>query len=432
MISQSDGRSEMGVLADKIIEQVRIWETYNRRSGTPLPTAGVDLGTPTISSQTPRAVLEARDGIIDSARSLLHLAAGPSKFPSIAMSYSQTIMALKWLFHFKIFDHVTEEPVTYETVATSANVPLAELKRMLRIVMDSDVFYEGEDGKIMHNSFSRAFARDENMKCGIPFFCDIAMRAAASMAGATNRWPDSEDPYTTARNVAFKHQYTLPHYLAVDEQTEGFNGLMKLLGSEPGQDTGYSGHIALAFDWANLARNSLVVDFGSGGACSWKLASMFPHLRFQVQGPQDKLSIVKDCISMKSPELLTRIDFCPRDIRDKQITHAAQVYILAGILQHLSDIEVRNVLINIAEVMALESSVIIVDSLLPEFDDGGPMTVRWESRCRDMTIRQLDNSGSRTMIVWEDLLNNDGYSLSLKTSARISGGIVTMIAQATS
>lgn len=99
-------------------------------------------------------------------------------------------MALNWLLRFRIFDHIPEWLVTYETVATSAKVPVTELKRMLRILMDSRVFHESEEGKIMHNSFSRAFARDENMKRGIPFFCHVVMPSAVRMGDAIGRWPD--------------------------------------------------------------------------------------------------------------------------------------------------------------------------------------------------------------------------------------------------
>lgn len=157
---------------------------------------------------------------------------------------------------------------------------------------------------------------------------------------------------------------------------------------------------------------------------------MFPHLRFQIQGPHDKLSIVKDCISIKSPDLLARIDFCPRDIHDQQITHAAQVYFLAGVLQYLPDDEVRDILGNITRVMAPESSVIIVDSLLPEYGGDEPQAAKWESRCRDVTIRQLHNSGARTISQWEGLFTSVDPSLYLRKSTRVSGSIVTMVAQA--
>lgn len=77
----------MGHLAENIKQQVAIWEDYGRQSGESLPSVGFDTRTQVLSPQTPRSVLKARDKIIDSAFKLLQLAAGPSKIPSIAISY---------------------------------------------------------------------------------------------------------------------------------------------------------------------------------------------------------------------------------------------------------------------------------------------------------------------------------------------------------
>lgn len=77
----------MGLLADEITQQVAIWEKYGRESGLALPSAGFYTRTPVLSPQTPRYVLDAREKIIGSAFKLLQLAAGPSKIPSIAISY---------------------------------------------------------------------------------------------------------------------------------------------------------------------------------------------------------------------------------------------------------------------------------------------------------------------------------------------------------
>ncbi|KAL7924730.1 hypothetical protein ACQKWADRAFT_256481 [Trichoderma austrokoningii] len=320
-------------------------------------------------------------------------------------------MALKWLFHFEIFDGVPEEPIEYGELAIYAKAPLVELKRMLRIVMASFIFSETEDGRVQQNTFSRAFIHDENMRRGIPFFCDVVMPAAAKMTDATDNWPDSEDASKTARNVALNNDLTFPQYLAECNQTEGYTGLMSLLESEPSQQTVYSADIVHGYDWASLKRDSLVMDLGSCGPYSWELAELFPHLQFQVQGPQDKLKVMRDFVAMKNPSLLARINFCPDDFRDEQITHSAAVYLLAGVLQNQPDKEVIKALGKIARAMTPESSLLlIVDSILPEVGDG-PVAGQREARCRDLTMRQLRNSGSRTMREWDELLCQVGHGM---------------------
>ncbi|PTB44131.1 hypothetical protein M441DRAFT_453714 [Trichoderma asperellum CBS 433.97] len=339
--------SEMGLLADEITQQVAIWEKYGRESGLALPSAGFYTRTPVLSPQTPRYVLDAREKIIGSAFKLLQLAAGPSKIPSIAISYSQTLMALKWLFHFKIFDHVPEEPIEYDELAESANVPVLELKRMLRIVMASFIFFG---------------ARGWN---GIPFFCDVVMPAAVKIVDATTRWPSSEDPDETARNIAQNNDLNLPQYLTESNQAEGYTSLMKLLGSEPSQQTVLSADIVHGFDWANLPRDSVVVD-----------------------GPQDKLNVLK--------ETLGTIEFFAHDFRDEQPTHSAAVYLLAGTLDNLPDDAVKEILVNIANAMSPVSYILIATSVLSEADDES-LAVQRETRCRDLTMRQLQNTRARTI-----------------------------------
>lgn len=80
-------QSEMGLLADEISDQVAVWEVYGMQSGISLPSVGFDTCTPVLTVHTPENVLKAREKIIESAFKLLQLAAGPSKFASIAISY---------------------------------------------------------------------------------------------------------------------------------------------------------------------------------------------------------------------------------------------------------------------------------------------------------------------------------------------------------
>jgi 6-hydroxytryprostatin B O-methyltransferase len=170
------------------------------------------------------------------------------------------MMALKWLFHFKIFDLVPEEPIEYDKLAASANVPVLELKRMLRLAMTSYIFTEHEEEMVQHNTMSRAFAHDENMRRGIPFFCDVIMPAAAKMVDATTRWPGSEDSDKTACNIAQSSDLTFPEYMTQSNQTEGYTCLMNLLAGQTFQQNVYSANVVQGFDWASLPRDSLVVD----------------------------------------------------------------------------------------------------------------------------------------------------------------------------
>ncbi|PON28700.1 hypothetical protein TGAM01_v202547 [Trichoderma gamsii] len=122
MDSHKDECSEMGNLVDEIKQQLAIWEDYGPQSETSLPSVGSDARAPALTPDTPDHVLDAREKIMDPAFKLLRLAAGPSKIASVTISHSEFIVALNWLFPFKIFDLVHEEPIAYRAQAESANV----------------------------------------------------------------------------------------------------------------------------------------------------------------------------------------------------------------------------------------------------------------------------------------------------------------------
>ncbi|KAH8124272.1 hypothetical protein FP744_10007403 [Trichoderma asperellum] len=138
------------------------------------------------------------------------------------------------------------------------------------------------------------------------------MPAAVKTVDATTRWPSSENPDETARNIAQKNDLNFPQYLTESNQAEGYTSLMKLLGSEPSQQTVLSADIVHGFDWASLPRDSVVWI-----PCSLELAELFPHLQFEVQGPQDKLNVLKEFVTMRNPGLLAQIEFFPHDFRDE-------------------------------------------------------------------------------------------------------------------
>jgi hypothetical protein len=76
--------------------------------------------------------------------------------------------------------------------------------------------------------------------------------------------------------------------------------------------------------------------------------------------------------------------------------------------------------------MAPTSTIVIVDSVLPEADEE-PLAEHRESRCRDMTIRQLHNAGARSLREWEELLINVNGNLYVEDTKRVPGSALTTL-----
>ncbi|KAH6605740.1 hypothetical protein Trco_004893 [Trichoderma cornu-damae] len=418
MDSEYGSPSDMSLLADQITMNISIWEDYNKRSGKSLLSVDSD-------ERIPRMVLDARDDLMDAAFKLLQLAAGPSKITSIALSHVRIRSTESAFAHGARGVHVlmTWESVSYDELAESANVPVSELKRKLRMVITSCIFSEREDDTVRHNAFSKAFAHDEDLMRGIPFFCDVVMPASAKMVDATIRWPDSEEDHETARNIALGHDMTFAQFLTQHDRADGYTSLMRLLGSECRRQTICLADIVEGFDWQHLEKGSLVVDFGS---ClyTWALAELFPHLRFQIKGPQDKLNIMKGFVGLKNPGLMARIDFCSCDSHNDQIARGAAVYLLPEILQHMPDDEVAGLLQDVEGAMVRGSKLIIVDPIIPDMGNGS-LVIERERRCRDMIMRQLRNSGHRSLEELRQLATEAEGGLEFVEATCLPGSVVT-------
>lgn len=138
---------------------------------------------------------------------------------------------------------------------------------------------------------------------------------------------------------------------------------------------------------------------------------------------------MEDFVRMRNPGLLTQINFCSDFFYGEELIDSAPVYLLAGTLENLPDDNVREMLRQVSSVMAPTSTMVIVDSVLLEPGDEESMAAQRESRCRDMTIRQLHNSGARTLPEWSDLITSveDG-DLYLEDSKSVPGSILrTMV-----
>lgn len=151
----------------------------------------------------------------------------------------------------------------YDSLADEANVPVSELKRMLRIAMANHVFYEVDGKAVCHNRFSWKLARDGDVIHGLPFFCDIVMPAIGKMVDRTTEWqvPWYEEEDKTARNLAFDDDLDFDEFLAQTEEAHGYSRLMNLLSSGRSLPSTCLAEVAHGtIDWYSLRKGALIVD----------------------------------------------------------------------------------------------------------------------------------------------------------------------------
>lgn len=215
-----DMREDFGMtmekLADRISDAAATWDRHYE--GVDIEGFHRNLSVPILRPRMPARVCKAKEELIDSAFKIIEPAAGPSGMIAIAISQVNAIMlprnprkakelampganvslqvqfisAIKWLLHFKIFDRIPERDVMpYDSLADEANVPVSELKRMLRVAMANHFFYEVDGKAVCHNRFSWKLPRDGDVIHGLPFFCDTVMPAIGKMVDRTTEWQAS-------------------------------------------------------------------------------------------------------------------------------------------------------------------------------------------------------------------------------------------------
>ncbi|KAL6696631.1 hypothetical protein J3F84DRAFT_304118 [Trichoderma pleuroticola] len=389
-----------------------------------------NLSVPILRPRLPNRVCKAKEELIDSAFKIIKLAAGPSGMISIATSQVQFISAIKWLLHFKIFDRIPERAVMpYDSLADEANVPVCELKRMLRIAMANHVFYEVDGKAVSHNRFSWKLARDGDVIHGLPFFCDTVMPAIENMIDRTTRWQasGSDEDHKTAQNLAFDDDLDFDKFSTQKEEAHGYTRLMSLLSSGRSLPSTCLAEVAHGtIDWYSLREGAIIVDLDSRSSCSWELAELLPHLRFHVHAPRDTINAMKDHVKTKkkNPDLLNRIAFRSTD---QAIARSADVYLLPGLTHRRTDKEMTETLAKIfRHGMDFDSRIIVIESLLPK-RGWSTMALERISQCRNITMWQLQNCGDRTLHALEMLAKAISEDFFIESHTRRPNSTVTTV-----
>lgn len=293
------------------------------------------------------------------------------------------------------------------------------------MAMTSNVLCETADKRLAHTAASAMFVNDPNMMDWARFMCEASVPTASNMVEATERWPGSQKKTETAYNVAFKHELPFFDHLAQDSKlNKQFSGYMKSVTGGEGTDLT---HLVQGFPWETLPDNSLVIDVsrepitlerqayaeltvhflkigGSTGHGTFALAEANPSLRYEVQ---DLDHVVKNGVQLlekQPPSIAERVSFRGHDFFHAQPVHGARVYLLRMILHDWADADAAKILSNIAAAMSADSTLLIMDTVLPDPGDI-PVTVERALRVRDLTMRQVFNSKERTLDDWIELLS---------------------------
>jgi hypothetical protein len=112
----------------------------------------------------------------------------PQNLPAYVMTSWATLFSLHALATLKVADHMSDDPVSIEALASATGTHAEPLRRVMNLLVAEGLVGSTADGRIMHNEYSRML-RSEHPS---------SIRAMLSM----RNWPLAAEAVTAPRSAA--------------------------------------------------------------------------------------------------------------------------------------------------------------------------------------------------------------------------------------
>ncbi|KAF2430151.1 S-adenosyl-L-methionine-dependent methyltransferase [Tothia fuscella] len=303
-------------------------------------------------------VQRSRMAVASAALDLYHLSLGPSLFlrtQSFAAKFDT--MVLEVLNEFKVFDAVPLDGSTsYSDIATMSNRIFAEK--------------EPNSGRVIHTATSAA-ARSPRLQAWIGHNLNDMGKACAHMVDSLRIFGDGDgEPGRTAVALSMfpgrDPNYGFYSFLEDDDQggekgwrMKRFGEAMSFVPSGEGLEFKY---ILDGLDWGAFGEGVIVDVGGSIGHVSVAVASKFPSIKCIVQDFAALEPRFKESLPANMGD---RVTFQAHDFFNEQPVKGANAYLFKHIFHNWSDKYRIRILRNIIPAMKKESSIVIVDTVVP-------------------------------------------------------------------
>lgn len=382
-------------LAELILQQTTAINSYFRQNAIAPPTFDADSSEPPDTAEYQAL----HSSLASSLEDLQNLIDGPKGFISSYFLIGFEHAAAQVAFEFDFFKIVPKEgEIEIGELAKEAGMDADRAARFLRILATRRMFQEKRPGYFSHTALSRAFARDEEIKCTGQLSLDELWKAATSSADCVKASPYESDsthsPFSTRHGATmFEFYKKNPRYAARFAKAMG--GITKI--------DRHITELKDGFPWGNL--QGTVVDVGGGsGHISISLAREFPRLSFVVQdGSADMLAQGKQ-LDLHGAE--GRVTWMQHDFFQPQPLRDVAAFFIRQCTHNWCDRDVVKILKSF--VPGLEGSkpgtpLLINETILPE---PGTRPLHEERNLRQMDMLMYVNLGAkqRTKNEFEALL----------------------------
>jgi hypothetical protein len=108
------------------------------------------------------------------------------------------------MYEFKVAEAVPlSGSISYQDLAQKVDVPMLNLRRLIRHAMTNHIFHEPEKGFVAHTRTSRLLVENLQMHAWVGFFSKDVWLPIANVVNAMKKWPGSGESNETAVNLTY-------------------------------------------------------------------------------------------------------------------------------------------------------------------------------------------------------------------------------------
>jgi hypothetical protein len=175
-------------------------------------------------------------------------------------SQSVNQLSLQAVYEFKVAEAVPlSGSISYQDLADKVNVPMLNLRRLIRHAMTNHIFHEPEKGFVAHTRTSRLLLEDLPLTNWVGFMMNDLWLPIAHVVKAMKKWPGSGESNETSVNLAYGTSVNWFDWIQQDKALANrYNLAMQAHGGGEGSAVA---HTVNGYPWAELGE-ATVVDVG--------------------------------------------------------------------------------------------------------------------------------------------------------------------------
>ncbi|KAI9685575.1 MAG: hypothetical protein M1822_004433 [Bathelium mastoideum] len=304
--------------------------------GLPEPSFGAEYGLqPQSVFVMPQDLIDIRDAAIKATDDLRSLLMGPLEIVLSAPSDQYLLLALQYIYRYRLASFIpTSECLDFATVSKKANVPVADLRRLMRVAISRHVFCEPQPGSVSHTAASLLLIDNPLLEGWILTFAEQLWPALSHVVDATAAWPGSEEPNECGYSLGHRTTENVFDLLKKDEKKQQhFINSMSFSPSSPSYSIS---HLLANHDFGAIGAGMLVDVGGSHGQVSMAIAQRWPEIKCVVQDLPDVIEGLHEEIPQ---ELEGRVTGMGHDFFTTNPVKGADIYFFRWIL-HDCDMDI--------------------------------------------------------------------------------------------